>query len=293
MITYEEVRHVFDYRKDGEMIWKNPYTKHSKKGDIAGHMKADGYCQMNYKGQQYKRSRLVWLWHNRSLPERNIYHINGDHSDDRIENLALLDESISDNKISYEIVRKYFDYRDDGNLIWKIYPGGSGLAMPGDVAGSLSGNGYYVIGFKGKRWKRSRLIWFWHHGYEPENFLDHINQIKTDDRIENLREVTNACNMRNSGNNKGNTSGVKGVYWYKRKDMWSVELHYNKKRYFLGYHNDFVDAVFYRYATEQFLNWEGCEERSPSRQYIIDNKLMDEYEKRKKGIMNSVKNKFS
>lgn len=272
MITYEQARHAFSYRKDGVLIWKNPVTKHVKKGDVAGHMKKDGYCQMNYKGKQYKRNRLVWLWHNGSFPERNIYHKNGNHSDDRIENLALIDKK--SNKVDYESVRKYFDYRKGGGLVWKIYPGGSGYAMAGDPAGSLSGNGYYVVGFKGKRWKRSHLIWLWHKGYLPENFIDHINQVKIDDRIENLREVTNGCNMRNAGNNKGNTSGVKGVHWHEARIKWIVYINFNNKRYYIGYHEDFVEAVFHRFAAEQCLDWVDCEENSPAYKYLLKKKYI-------------------
>lgn len=51
-------------------------------------------------------------------------------------------------------------------------------------------------------------------------YVDHINQIKTDDRLENLRWATCSQNSLNSTRCTDSTSGVPGVSWYARRQMW-------------------------------------------------------------------------
>jgi hypothetical protein len=84
-----------------------------------------------------------------------------------------------------------------------------------------------------------RLIFLMHHGYLPK-YIDHINGIKTDNRIENLREATisdNSCNR--LGHSK---SGIKGVSWSKYHKKWTVACWKNKKYYFVGHFKCLEDA---------------------------------------------------
>jgi hypothetical protein len=60
----------------------------------------------------------------------------------------------------------------------------------------LHKTGYYCSSYGGKTVYTHRLIWFWRYGYWPRR-LDHINRVKTDNRIENLREVTAAQSAQN------------------------------------------------------------------------------------------------
>ena len=51
-----------------------------------------------------------------------------------------------------------------------------------------------------------------------DDFIDHINNVKIDNTISNLRWCTNQQNQFNASLNKTNTSGVRGVYWCKEKN---------------------------------------------------------------------------
>ena len=82
----------------------------------------------------------------------------------------------------------------------------------------------------------------------PKNFvIDHINRLKWDNRLNNLRIVSNSLNIRNRGLNKNNSSGIKGVSYY--KNSWSVELYSNGMRY-KGKFDTFLEACVYRRKLE-------------------------------------------
>jgi HNH endonuclease len=92
-------------------------------------------------------------------------------------------------------IRNIFDYRD-GKLYWKIRS--SGCVHIGEEAGCINrGQNRWYIGYKGKLYGRSRLVFLWHHGNWPAPICDHINRDGSDDRIENLRAITQAENNRN------------------------------------------------------------------------------------------------
>jgi hypothetical protein len=67
-------------------------------------------------------------------------------------------------------------------------------------------------------------------GYE----LDHINRDKLDCLPGNLRAVTHAFNLSNTGKRKDNTSGFSGVHWYKHCKRWGAAINARGKRLYLG-----------------------------------------------------------
>lgn len=67
----------------------------------------------------------------------------------------------------------------------------------GDIAGSPDKDGYTVIKIKGKVYKAHRLAWFYHYGEWPKGEIDHINGVKSDNRLDNLRLSTRSGNLQN------------------------------------------------------------------------------------------------
>lgn len=111
-------------------------------------------------------------------------------------------------------------------------------------------NGYKQGRIFGRKYLAHRIIWKLVHGTDPEQ-VDHINGIRDDNRIENLRSVTSQENLKNQKMCSNNTSGVMGVYWYKRLGKWSARIMVAGKNKHLGYFTDKFDAIKARKNAEK------------------------------------------
>ncbi|EHL80566.1 HNH endonuclease signature motif containing protein [Citrobacter portucalensis] len=110
--------------------------------------------------------------------------------------------------------------------------------VAGRIAGHKDSLGYIRITISGKNYLAHRLAWLYVHGYMPEKEIDHINRIRNDNRITNLREATSQLNSLNTGMYKNNTSGSKGIYFNKRAKKWQAQILIDGKREYLGLYDD-------------------------------------------------------
>ena len=134
-------------------------------------------------------------------------------------------------------LNEIFKY-ENGNLYWNISKKG---IKKGNKAGCLNKSGYRIIRINQKTYFAHRIIFMMFHGYMP-NQLDHINGIKNDNRIENLRIATHGQNQQNRGMFKNNSTGVKNVTFERGK--WRVKLGINGKNKHFGYYFDINVAKF-------------------------------------------------
>jgi hypothetical protein len=104
-----------------------------------------------------------------------------------------------------------------------------------------NGKGYRTGVIFGRKYQAHRVIWCMVHGYWP-NVIDHENQVRSDNRIKNLRNVDHGANLKNKRLYSNNTSGRIGVYWNRRKGKWRSQIRHNGERIQLGYFADFADA---------------------------------------------------
>lgn len=93
----------------------------------------------------------------------------------------------------------------------------------GRAAGHLRADGKFVMGVGGALHLSHRVIWKMVHGEEPE-CVDHINGDCSDNRLENLRNVSQAVNNRNVARRSDNTSGMAGVTYQKDRGVWRAYL---------------------------------------------------------------------
>lgn len=155
-----------------------------------------------------------------------------------------------------ERILSLFDFDvDAGILTWKT---SSDKVHPyaGKSAGSIkSTDGYLSIMIDRKRYPAHRLIWKLANGRDPDGVVDHINGNRTDNRPINLRDVTLSQNNHNSSPHSRNTSGERGVYFYKRTGRWKAQICKSGKSHHLGYFDTREEAV--AAATQAIANLHG------------------------------------
>jgi len=163
-------------------------------------------------------------------------------------------------RLTQDRLKELLDYDPEtGEFVWKISKRG---IRAGSVAGTLKPIGYICIRVDGKLYRAHRLAWLYTYGYFPENQIDHLNGIRDDNRITNLREVSQFCNMQNQKTRSDNTSGFPGVCWRKQRRKWKAQIQIQGKRYGLGYYDTALDAALARYIEEIWNpNWT-CNHRS-------------------------------
>lgn len=136
--------------------------------------------------------------------------------------------------LSADYARQILSYdQSAGRFTWLVQK--ARRTPVGSVAGAVDGLGYIGIQIDGQRYQAHRLAWLYVHGRWPEGILDHVNGDRADNRIDNLREASTAENRMNSGINRNNTSGHKGVIWCPHNKKWRARISVGAKRHHLGH----------------------------------------------------------
>jgi len=133
-------------------------------------------------------------------------------------------------KPSLRRLRKFLSYdKECGALAWAVnFPGHRQI---GREAGYVNAYGYRLVMFDGVEYMAGPLIWFYVTGKWPKHEIDHKNRIKHDNRLDNLREVTTSENHRNMPKSSRNTSGITGVYYCQRDDLWVADCKMDGARF--------------------------------------------------------------
>lgn len=117
-----------------------------------------------------------------------------------------------------------------------------------DRAGRPTGSinptgGYHLIRLEGRSYMSHRLAWLYMTGEWPEEEIDHINGIRSDNRFENLRAVKARHNHSNRGLSSRNTSGHSGVAWNRANKNWRASFRQDGVRVEVGSFSDLQDAI--------------------------------------------------
>lgn len=143
----------------------------------------------------------------------------------------------------------------------------------GEIAGGES-EGYIRIRVRGKKFMAHRLAWLYVYGYFPENQIDHIDRNRSNNKIDNLRHVSQSCNLKNISLKSNNTSGVTGVYWSSLEKRYKAGVKFNQKYIHLGTFENFNDAVKARWDGEIKYNYQTCNSTSVAYEYLKENNLI-------------------
>lgn len=126
----------------------------------------------------------------------------------------------------------------------------------GKIAGSERPNGYRVIKLFGKYFREHRVIFYIRYGWLPEQ-VDHINGIRDDNRIVNLRPSDSKRNSHNSKLNSNNKVGYKGVAYCEKRGVFRAQIYTSGKQKFLGYFSSAHNAhkAYVSAAKQMFGNF--------------------------------------
>lgn len=125
--------------------------------------------------------------------------------------------------LTADMVRELFHYDPETGIFRR--------RDTGRVTGTKSSSGYLLITLSGFKFSAHRLAWLYVHGQWPQIEIDHINRIRDDNRLVNLRDVTRSVNMMNralpfGSATRGLTPGWRGGSVRKRSDRKKWEARY-------------------------------------------------------------------
>lgn len=132
-----------------------------------------------------------------------------------LTNQPVREVIMAPNILTAEKLREILFYDPEtGVFYWRVSRGSR--AKAGDAAGhGEQSRGYIDIRIDGQKYRAHRLAWLYVHGKWPESLVDHINGIKTDNTLSNLRLATRAQNARNNS--------ATGVRWCSRR-KWTASI---------------------------------------------------------------------
>jgi hypothetical protein len=107
----------------------------------------------------------------------------------------------------------------------------------GKQLGTLDFYGYIFISVLGRRQLAHRLAWLYVHGELPKEDMDHINGVRNDNRLANLRVCSRAENMQNSVRDPGRNSRLVGVTFDRNRGKWFAQIRRDRKQFNIGRFN--------------------------------------------------------
>lgn len=128
---------------------------------------------------------------------------------------------------------------DTGVFTWRSGRQGAGFA--GAAAGGINKRGYWRISVDYGRYMAHVLAWFYMTGEWPELDVDHRNNIRHDNRWNNLRHVTRGVNNQNQHHAKAcNKAGFLGVSPNRKR--WSASIQVNGRKVHIGTFDSPIEA---------------------------------------------------
>lgn len=130
---------------------------------------------------------------------------------------------------------------------------------PGVEAGTVNVHGHRSIRIDGRSHYAHRLAWFYAYGVWPLQQIDHINGLKDDNRIVNLRDVEQCINMQNLHGPTKKNQGLKllGVSYDPRSKRYRSKIRINGRQTHIGSFPDAEQAAT-AYLEAKRIHHPGC-----------------------------------
>ena len=147
-------------------------------------------------------------------------------------------------ELRYEEVARLFTYdRDSGVLYWR-WRVNNRVPKTLEAGAQNKSNGYLYVKVHGRRYLVHRVVMLMRYGFYGEGLeVDHINHVRNDNRLVNLRFVTHGENMRNKSVSSKSTTGVTGVDFSKAHKKYRARIRVNREFIHLGIFETLEEAA--------------------------------------------------
>lgn len=156
-------------------------------------------------------------------------------------------------KITQATLKALLHYDPETGVFTRLVKASNNTKVGDVIRPSAGAKGYVRFRVCGESHFGHRLAWLYMTGEWPEAEVDHENKDRGDNRWANLRKATFKQNRENLGLNRNNTSGFRGVSWFRPTGKWWARIGHNGKRVSLGHYNDLLSAVAARMAAERAM----------------------------------------
>ena len=139
--------------------------------------------------------------------------------------------------LTAERVRELFNCDYDTGILTVRYKH-SANSVVGSVCGNKRADGYVKVSISYRKYAAHRIVWLHHYGAWPNGQIDHINGVRSDNRIRNLRDVLPSTNRQNVyGSTSRSTSKLLGAFRHSAPNNkpWKSSICFSGKTLFLGY----------------------------------------------------------
>ena len=145
-------------------------------------------------------------------------------------------------KLTHARLLEVLDYDPlTGIFTWKVNTGKKQLA--GKQAGTVDPKGYIAIDIDDEKFRGHRLAWFYVYGVWPNKNIDHENGQRADNRIKNLRDITQRGNVHNQHKVRSDSkSGIKGVRFKEDKGKYQARIKIYGVEQHIGYYDTAEEA---------------------------------------------------
>lgn len=124
----------------------------------------------------------------------------------------------------------------------------------GSAVGTLNSFGALIVRVDYRIYYVHRIAWALHYNEQPPPIIDHINRIRSDNRIANLRAATAQQNRQNSGGQRSSTSKSKGAHWSSLENKWRSSIKIDGKSHHLGWFQT-KEAAAAAYRTAELAHY--------------------------------------
>lgn len=172
-----------------------------------------------------------------------------------------------DTEIDHAELIKRVDYNKETGVFTRLVAI-SNRSKVGDILSGKHVAGYTVVNVFSEKFLAHRLAWFYEYGEWPDGEVDHINHIRSDNRLCNLRVVAHKDNGRNQTLRSTNCSGTMGVHFIPTTGRWHARITTDSGIVNLGYFKDKESAVKARKEGEKLYSY--SETHGTVKNYSID-----------------------